>query len=151
MCSVTFTWTCSALVQPVEPDDVLLAHLRGHSKLNTGVGNSNQCGLVVLGESVPKKKRIINGCSVGEWSPWRGTCKQRGWPDQQVAAVKWNERIQCANVWVRQEGKNERPNNSQEMCERWVRCSSVKLGGGGCKKGLRKILNDINTEQKHRK
>ena len=52
MCCVYFT--CSALVQPVESDDVHLAYLSGGAELDTGVRDGHQGGLVVLRESVPE-------------------------------------------------------------------------------------------------
>ena len=52
MCCVYFT--CSALVQPVESDDVHLAYLSGCAKLDAGVRDGHQGWLVVLRESVPE-------------------------------------------------------------------------------------------------
>lgn len=49
------TPTCLAVVQVVEPRDVLLAHLGGRAELDAGVGDGLQGRLVVLGESVPEK------------------------------------------------------------------------------------------------
>lgn len=54
---------CSALVQPVEPDDVLLAHLSSPAELNAGIRDGHQGGLVVLRESVPdtaKSKTLLS-------------------------------------------------------------------------------------------
>lgn len=46
MCCVYFT--CSALVQLVESDDVHLTHLGGEAELDTGVRDGHQGGQVVL-------------------------------------------------------------------------------------------------------
>jgi len=43
---------CLALVQPVEPVDVISAHLRGFANLNVLVGDGHHGGLVVLGEGI---------------------------------------------------------------------------------------------------
>lgn len=51
---------CSA-VQVVEPEDVLLAHLCSAAKLNVGVWDGHQGGLVVLGESIPEGRALIKG------------------------------------------------------------------------------------------
>ncbi len=53
-CVVMVTSTCSAAIQVVQPGDILLADLSGCAKLNIGVRDGNQGGLVVLRESIPE-------------------------------------------------------------------------------------------------
>lgn len=48
----------TALVEPVEPVDVILAHLGGLSKGHVAVGNGHHGGLVVLGEGVPGESAV---------------------------------------------------------------------------------------------
>ena len=43
----------TALVEVVDPDDVVLAHLLGLAEGHVGVGDGDHGGLVVLGEGVP--------------------------------------------------------------------------------------------------
>ena len=43
----------TALVQPVEPVDVILAHLGGLANLNIAVRDGHHCRAVVLGECIP--------------------------------------------------------------------------------------------------
>lgn len=53
MCvSVDTWWTLTALVETVEPGDVVLANLFGFTDVHVGVRDGDHGGLVVLGESV---------------------------------------------------------------------------------------------------
>lgn len=45
--------TLTAIVQTVQPVDVILAHLGGLAKGHIAVGNGHHGGEVVLGEGVP--------------------------------------------------------------------------------------------------
>jgi hypothetical protein len=53
----------TALVEVVDPDDVVLAHLLGLAEGHVGVGDGDHGGLVVLGEGVParREKEESNG------------------------------------------------------------------------------------------
>lgn len=46
-------WTLTALVECVEPSDVISAHLPSVTKADVGVRDRDHGGLVVLGEGVP--------------------------------------------------------------------------------------------------
>lgn len=58
VCDVVCTKVLTALVQPVEPVNVVPAHLRGLAKGHVGVGDGHHGGTVVLGEGVPGESQV---------------------------------------------------------------------------------------------
>lgn len=48
----------TALVQPVQPLNVILAHLGGLAERHIGVGNGLHSGTVVLGEGIPGESQV---------------------------------------------------------------------------------------------
>lgn len=60
----------TALVEPVEPGDVILAHLGGLPEGHVAVRNGLHGGKVVLGERVPKESQeLIRLCLMGNHLP----------------------------------------------------------------------------------
>lgn len=50
LCYISY---CLTLVQPVQSDDVILAHLSARAKFDIGIGNGLHGGLVVAREGIP--------------------------------------------------------------------------------------------------